>query len=96
MSVEDAKAWHSKLCDMREHEIVKLMEDEEIKARPNVSNMCAVSLLIRKKTGVSQVDTGYWGIYIESERGIEHSDALSDFISDFDAGKYPNLVAENG
>lgn len=89
---EDVQAWHSKLCDMSTEGIVKLMEDENIKASPGVSSYCAVSELIFQKTGVRPM-TGVSGTFISVTDGFfqEHSPSLYSFIVGFDHHKYPQL-----
>jgi hypothetical protein len=91
---EDVKAWHSKLCDMTTEGIVKLMEDEQIKAHPGFSSACAVSELIYQKTGV-MVNTGCTATSVgfEGEFFQAHSDSLAVFILNFDNHKYPQLEA---
>lgn len=89
---EDVKAWHSKLCDMSTFDIVKLMEDEQIKAHPGVSSSCAVSELIYQKTGV-KVMTGIVGTFEDFGEGefAKHSPDLAMFIRNFDNHRYPQL-----
>lgn len=96
---EDTKAWHSKLCDMSEHEIVELMREEQIKGVPMNATSCAVTRLIRQKTGQYVVTTAT--ALREPMGGAEdpenldhvvHSDGLKKFIANFDTYGYPELV----
>lgn len=89
---EDVQAWHSKLCDMSTEGIVKLMEDEGIKASPGLSYYCAVSELIFQKTGV-RPQTGMRGTFVSFNDGFfqEHSPSLYRFIMGFDYHSYPQL-----
>lgn len=102
MLSEDTKAWHSKLCDMSEHEIVKLMEGEQIKAYPGISTQCAVAAFVSKKTG-DVVAVGSMGMgqplsaqpVAKDYAYFPHSPELIRFIESFDMGKYPQLVADD-
>lgn len=99
MITEDVKAWHSKLCDMSTEDIVTLMEQEQIKATPSHNRGCAISLLIKKKTG-EPVSTGWGGMLGVRENGIldlkgpmlTNSQSVRDFVSAFDKNRYPQLV----
>lgn len=99
MLCEDAKAWHSKLCDMTGLEIVKLMEDEGIKGTPGDNRRCAIAELIKLKTG-QQVVVGLGGMMSVLENGmtdfsgvfVTNSEPVRRFISGFDKGFYPQLV----
>lgn len=99
MITEDVKAWHSKLCDMSTEDIVTLMEQEQIKATPGDNRSCAISQLIKKKTG-EQVATGWGGTLGVDEHNLTdfsgpmltNSQSVRDFVSGFDKNRYPQLV----
>jgi hypothetical protein len=98
MLSEDTKAWHSKLCDMSQEEIVTLMEDENIKAEPRNSKSCAIVVFIHQKTGQKVAVGGTcMGLPLDQWNGedyayLPHSDSLHDFVVAFDQGEYPQLV----
>jgi hypothetical protein len=89
----------NKLADMKTAtEIRDFLVSEEIQAVPNVGDKCAVAEYVTSRSGY-EVSVTYVSLACKDENSslwLPHSEAMREFVRNFDLGKYPELVKNDG
>jgi hypothetical protein len=77
-------------------DLAEYFEDYGIIARPRHTRSCAIAQFVSIETGRPIVVAGH-ALRIEDENGalieyIRHTEAMAQFVQNYDYGRYPNLI----
>lgn len=78
-------------------DLADYFRDYGIIAQPRNARTCAIAKFVQAETGIYGVVVNTSALRIEDEEGnitecIPHTDAMTNFVEDYDRGYYPALV----
>ena len=81
---------------VHEFDLPRYFMEQGLSGRKDDCKLCPIARYLSRETDAVEVDVSAWTSFLVSADGreewITHPDFIGDFIEQFDAGEFPNLV----